>query len=82
MSPGNPLVVCGMELIPVERVRIESGVGRGFLWFQAEKEVAALVYRGPDGVRALDAKGREMQLKELAERFPELSAWIESLIRK
>lgn len=71
---GTPTVVAGVTLIPVERLRVVATHQLQGCWFQATKEVFALVIGSVHGACAMDVDGHPLPIDQLHELVPELQA--------
>jgi hypothetical protein len=74
LRPGAPINVAGITLIPIERVRIDSGLLSRAWWLSAAKEAVAVVLCGPEGPRAVDVEGRGRPVDELLAEVPGLES--------
>lgn len=74
LRAGTPITAAGITLIPIERVRIDSGTQPHAYWFNATKEAVAVVICAPEGPRAVDVQAHEWPLDELIAQVPELEA--------
>lgn len=74
LRAGTPLVVAGVTLIPVERLRLVANARRQACWFQATKEAFALVICDAHRTYALDAGGHPLSIDHLFELVPKLQA--------
>lgn len=71
---GTPVVVAGITLIPVERLRVITTARRQGCWFQATKEVFAVVICDANGAHAIDVNGHSLSIDYLHEKVLELQA--------
>ena len=69
---GAPVRVGGAVLLPIERILVHAGRGRGLVWSTATKELHALVVRDARGVRALGPDGGPVPLEPLRAAVPGL----------
>lgn len=74
LRAGAPITVAGITLIPIERVRIDSGALSRAWWLSAAKEAVAVVLCGPEGPRAVDVEGRGRPVDELLAEVPGLES--------
>jgi len=71
---GIPVVVAGVTLIPVERLRIVAEVRGQAGWLQATKKTFALVVCDADGTRAIGPNGQPLCIQHLFDAVPGLHA--------
>jgi len=74
---GNPIRISGMTLIPIGYLQIEHFEHVGAFWFHGNLDPVAVVIQGPDGVIVRDVEGRELSLRSLIDRVPELASRLE-----
>ena len=72
LRAGAPVVVAGVTLIPLERLRVVSTAWRQDCWVHATKEAFALVICDAHGPHAVDADGHPLSIEHLIELVPEL----------
>ena len=77
---GPPITVEGVTLIPIERLRIVATRQRRTYWFNATKELVALVICEPEGPRAVDVESHPLPLYKLIAEIPELQPALAKLL--
>lgn len=74
LRAGAPITVAGITLIPIERVRINSGKQWYAYWLNATKEAVAVVICEREGPRIIDVEARERPIDEFITEVPELES--------
>ena len=72
LRAGTPIVVAGVTLIPVERIRIVATEVQQACWLQATKDAFALVICDAHGQHAVDTDGYHLPIDHLLDLVPEL----------
>ncbi len=70
LRAAAPIRVGEVTVLPVERVVLRSGRGRGGVWVAAEVEPCGLVVRDAGGLRAVALDGTPLALEDLRARVP------------
>jgi len=74
LRAGNPMVACGVTLVPIERCSIQSDTGDMGCWLSGQKEPCAIIVCDATGVRALNMKGAEIPVEDLVQKITDLGA--------
>lgn len=78
---GALVVVAGVTLIPVERLRIVITAQRQGCWFQTTKDVFALMVLDTRGVNILSTDGYPLSIDHLLDEVPGLQAVLQAISR-
>jgi len=66
----NPVVIRGVTLVPIVRVLMNSGHGKGGYSFFSVKQPVAVIVVSPAAKRVLRVTGEEISVDELIQEAP------------